>query len=393
MKTITEIDVAGKRVLVRVDFNVPLDDRQQVRDDMRIRTALPTLKYILEHQGRLIVASHLGRPKGKIVPALSLRPAAKRLEELLGVQVSLAADCVGSVVENLISGMKDGDLVMLENLRFHPEEEKDETGFAKRLASLCDVYVNEAFGVSHRANASVSAVTKFVPVCAAGILLHTEITYARQALEDPKRPFAAIVGGAKVSDKIKVIENILRRVDKLIIGGAMANTFLKGMGINTGKSLLEEEMVPVAEKIIRMATEKGIKLYLPVDVVAADRTDDPAVMKMVPVQEIPASWMALDIGPATVSLYSEALYDARTILWNGPMGMFEMDAFSRGTMGMAHSLAGAHALTIVGGGETAEAVRKSGVAHRMTYISTGGGAFLSLLEGDLLPGVAALESA
>lgn len=392
MKTISEIDVEEKRVLVRVDFNVPLDDRKQVRDDMRIRTALPTLSYILKRHGKLIIASHLGRPKGKVVPGMSLRPAAERLEKLLGTRVRLASDCIGSGVEDLVSQMKAGEVVMLENLRFHPEEEKDEIGFAKNLARLCDVYVNEAFGVSHRENASVSAITKFVPVSVAGMLLHKEVTYARQVLEAPKRPFTAIIGGAKVSDKIKTIENILSKVDKLIIGGAMANTFLKGMGFDTGKSLLEEEMVTVAKSMIQRASEMGVKLYLPVDVVAADRMDDQAIVKMVPVQEIPVQWRALDIGPATLTLYSEALYDARTILWNGPMGMFEVDAFSRGTMGMAHSLANTHALTIVGGGETGEAVQKSGVADRITYISTGGGAFLSFLEGDVLPGVAALES-
>jgi phosphoglycerate kinase len=392
VKTISEIDVEEKRVLVRVDFNVPLDDRKQVRDDMRIRTALPTLSYILKRHGKLIIASHLGRPKGKVVPGMSLRPAAERLEKLLGTRVRLASDCIGSGVEDLVSQMKAGEVVMLENLRFHPEEEKDEIGFAKNLARLCDVYVNEAFGVSHRENASVSAITKFVPVSVAGMLLHKEVTYARQVLEAPKRPFTAIIGGAKVSDKIKTIENILSKVDKLIIGGAMANTFLKGMGFDTGKSLLEEEMVTVAKSMIQRASEMGVKLYLPVDVVAADRMDDQAIVKMVPVQEIPVQWRALDIGPATLTLYSEALYDARTILWNGPMGMFEVDAFSRGTMGMAHSLANTHALTIVGGGETGEAVQKSGVADRITYISTGGGAFLSFLEGDVLPGVAALES-
>ncbi|OGP63304.1 MAG: phosphoglycerate kinase [Deltaproteobacteria bacterium RBG_13_49_15] len=392
MKYLNEIDIAGKRVLVRVDFNVPLDEKQQVRDDMRIKTALPTLTYILAKGAKLIVASHLGRPKGKTVSSMSLRPVADHLSRLIGKTVRLAPDCIGTDVLDLVSRMQYSDLILLENLRFHPEEEKNEDGFAKDLAALCDVYVNDAFGVSHRANASISAITKFAPVSAAGFLMQKEITYVSQALNHPQRPFVAIVGGAKVSGKLPAIENILKRVDKLIVGGAMANTFLKSLGLDMGQSLVEDEMIGVAVSVMKQAADKGVKFYMPVDVVAAERVDAEACVRMVPVQEIPPNWTALDIGPATLSLYSEALYDAKTVIWNGPMGMFEMSPFSRGTMGMVQAVASSHALTIVGGGETGEAVQKSGISDRITYISTGGGAFLSLLEGKVLPGVAALES-
>lgn len=392
MKYLNEIDIAGKRVLVRVDFNVPLDEKRQVRDDLRIRTALPTLTYILAKGAKLIVASHLGRPKGKTAPSMSMRPVADHLGRLIGKDVRLAPDCIGTDVLDLVSRMKNGDLLLLENLRFHAEEEKNEDGFAKKLAALCDVYVNDAFGVSHRANASVSAIARFAPVSVAGFLMQKEITYVSQALNRPQRPFVAIVGGAKVSGKLSAVENILKRVDKLIVGGAMANTFLKSIGLDMGKSLVEDEMIGVAGSVMKQAVDKGVKFYTPVDVVAAERVDAGACVRMVPVQEIPSNWTALDIGPATLSLYSEAIYDAKTIIWNGPMGMFEMDPFSRGTMGIAHSVASSHALTIVGGGETGEAVQNSGVSDRITYISTGGGAFLSLLEGNVLPGVAALES-
>ncbi|MBI9082543.1 MAG: phosphoglycerate kinase [Desulfobacterales bacterium] len=393
MKSIKDIDIAEKRVLFRVDFNVPLDGHQNITDDTRIRSVIPTLKYALDHRAKVIVASHLGRPKGQVVPEMSLAPVAKRLGRLLEKDVRMAPDCKGPSVAALIDQMTPGDVVLLENLRFHPEEEKDDDLFAKDLAGLCDVFINDAFAVSHRENASVSAITRHAKQSGAGFLLQTELEYFRRAMADPQRPLVAIVGGAKVSSKLGALENMLRRVDKLIIGGAMANTFLKAAGFDMGKSKVEEDLVPNAQAIMTQARERGIRLYLPVDVVVADRFDAKAEVKIVPIQEIPVAWMALDIGPATTLLYAEALYDAKTIIWNGPMGVFEIDAFSRGTMAMVHSVAASHALTIVGGGDTDVAVHKAGESERISYISTGGGAFLALMEGKNLPAVAALEAA
>lgn len=393
MKTIKDMDIAEKRVLFRVDFNVPLDSHQNITDDTRIRSVIPTLKYALDHRAKVIVASHLGRPKGKVVSEMSLVPVAKRLGRLLETAVRMAPDCKGPSVAALIDQMTPGDVVLLENLRFHPEEEKNDDRFAKDLADLCDVYINDAFAVSHRENASVSAITRHVPQSAAGFLLQTELEYFRRAMADPQRPLVAIVGGAKVSSKLGALENMLRLVDKLIIGGAMANTFLKAAGLDMGMSKVEDDLVSSARAIMAQAHERGIRLYLPVDAVVADRFDAKAEVKIVPIQEIPAAWMALDIGPATTLLYAEALYDAKTIIWNGPMGVFEIDAFSRGTMAMVHSVAASHAMTIVGGGDTDVAVHKAGESERISYISTGGGAFLALMEGKRLPAVAALEAA
>ena len=392
MKTIKDMDLSGKRVFFRVDFNVPLDEHQNITDDSRIRAVLPTLEYALDHNAKLIIASHMGRPKGKVVPVLSLSPVAKRLGRLLKKEVIIAKDCIGSEIKALVNKMKRGDVVLLENLRFHPEEQKNDDAFAKALAELCDVYINDAFAVSHRTNASVVAITKFMPVSGAGFLLQKELNYFKKAMADPQRPVVAIVGGAKVSSKIGALENMLRYVDKLIIGGAMANTFLKSIGHDLGKSKVEIDLIEVAASVLRKAAESGIKLYLPVDAVVASHFDARAETKIVPMQEIPQNWMALDIGPATSLLYSQVLYDAKTIIWNGPMGVFEMDAFSRGTFAMAHSVANSYALSIVGGGDTDVAVYKSGETDRITYISTGGGAFLSLLEGKILPAVAALNS-
>ena len=393
MKTIKDIDILGKRVLFRVDFNVPLDEQQNITDDSRIRAVLPTLEYALDHNARLIISSHMGRPKGKVVPELSLTPVAKRLGRLLKEEVVMAKDCVGSEVKELVNKMKTGNVVLLENLRFHPEEQKNDDTFAKALAELCDVYINDAFAVSHRTNASVVAITKFAPLAGAGFLLQSELNYFEKAMAAPQRPLVAIVGGGKVSSKIGTLENMLHHVDKLIIGGAMANTFLKSCGHDVGKSKVEMDLIEVAASVMRKAAEKGIKFYLPVDAVVASHFDARAEIKIVPIQEIPQDWMALDIGPATSLLYSQVLYDAKTIIWNGPMGVFEMDAFSRGTFAMAHSVANSYALSIVGGGDTDVAIHKSGETDRITYISTGGGAFLSLLEGKTLPAVAALDAA
>ena len=393
MKTIKEIDISEKRVLFRVDFNVPLDAHQNITDDTRIRSVLPTLRYALDHRARLVVASHLGRPKGQTVPSMSLAPVAKRLGRLLEKDVHMAEDCIGPRVQAQIDAMDPGDVLLLENLRFHAEEEKDDDEFGKALARLCDVYINDAFAVSHRKNASVSAVTRYAECVGAGFLLQTELEYFRRAMADPRRPLVAIVGGAKVSSKLGALENMLRHVDKLLIGGAMANTFLKAAGLAIGKSKVEEELVPTARDIMAHAAERGIRLYLPVDAVVADRLDAEAQIKIVPAQEIPDDWMAMDIGPATSRLYDEVLYDAKTIIWNGPMGVFEADAFSRGTMALVRSVAGSYALTIVGGGDTDVAVHKAGESERISYISTGGGAFLALMEGKTLPAVAALEAA
>jgi phosphoglycerate kinase len=392
MKTIKDINISGKRVLFRVDVNVPLDEHQNITDDSRIRAVLPTLEYALDHNAKLIIASHMGRPEG-VVPALSLTPVAKRLGRLLKEEVVMAKDCVGSEVKELVNKMKTGKVVLLENLRFHPEEQKNDDTFAKALAELCDVYINDAFAVSHRINASVVAITKFAPLAGAGFLLQRELNYFEKAMADPHRPLVAIVGGEKVSSKIGALENMLHHVDKLVVGGAMANTFLKSCGYDVGKSKVEMDLIEVAASVMRKAAEKGIKFYLPVDAVVASHFDEKAEIKIVPIQEIPQDWMALDIGPATSLLYSQVLYDSKTIIWNGPMGVFEMDAFSRGTFAMAHSVANSYALSIVGGGDTDVAIHMSGETDRITYISTGGGAFLSLLEGKTLPAVDALHVA
>jgi len=391
MKSIKDISISGKRVLVRVDFNVPLDERQNITDDGRIRGVLPTLKHAMDNNAAVIIASHLGRPKGKAVPEFSLSPVAERLGPFLETPVTMAPDCIGPEVETLVSKMKEGDVVLLENLRYHSGEQENDAVFAKALAKLCDVYVNDAFAVSHRVNASVVAVTEHVPVCAAGFLLQKELDFFEKAMAEPLRPLVAIVGGAKVASKLGALKNMLRQVDKIIIGGAMANTFLKHAGYDVGKSKVEEDQVETAGSVIAEAVERKIRLYLPVDVVAASRVDEKAETKIVPIQEIPSEWMALDIGPATTLLYSEAIADAKTIIWNGPMGVFEMDAFSRGTTAMVESVAGSDALTIVGGGDTDVAIHKAGESDRITYISTGGGAFLALMEGKTLPAVAALE--
>lgn len=391
MKSVREMDVTEKKVLVRVDFNVPLDEQRNITDDTRIQAVLPTLKYVLEHNGALILMSHMGRPKGAPAAKYSLAPVAARLGQLLEKEVVMAPDCIGPEVKQMVDSLSFGQVLLLENLRFHPEEEKNGDEFARELGKLCDIYINDAFAVSHRKHASVDAITKFAPQCGAGFLLADELKYFQQAMENPRRPLAAVVGGAKVSSKLGALKNMIARVDKFIIGGAMANTFLKHRGLELGKSLVEADLVAEAGEIMKQANEKGVRFYLPVDAVVADRPESDATVKIVPVQEIPKDWMVLDIGPATSLLFSQVLYDAKTIVWNGPMGLFEMDAYSRGTMAMVNSVVNAHALTIVGGGDTVVAVEASGLSDRISYISTGGGAFLHLMEGKILPGVAALE--
>lgn len=391
MRSIKNTTISGKKLLIRVDFNVPMDEDQNIVDDTRIRAVLPTLKYALDHNAVLIIASHLGRPKGKVVPEFSLAPVARRLARRLDKNVIMATDCIGPDVETIVSKMNTGDILLLENLRFHPEEQKNDDEFAKKLAKLCDVYVNDAFAVSHRFNASVVAITKYAPLSVAGFLLQKELDYFKKAMADPKRPLVAIIGGLKVSSKLGALENMLKHVDKIIVGGAMANTFLKSTGCSIGKSKVEEKLVDVAGSIIKKAAKNGIKFYLPVDAKVASQFDAKADVKVVPVQEIPSEWMALDIGPATSLLYSEVLQDAKTIIWNGPMGVFEMDAFSRGTINMANNVAESYAMTIVGGGDTDVVLHRTGISDMITYISTGGGAFLTLLEGKSLPAVVALN--
>ena len=392
MKSIREIDITNKTVFIRVDFNVPMDEQQNITNDTRIQAVLPTLRYALDNQAKLIIASHMGRPKGKKLPELSLKPIAKRLGRLLEKDVKMANDCIGPDVKSLISAMKAGDVVLLENLRFHREEQKNNDKFAKELASLCNVYVNDAFAVSHRVNASVVAITKYAPVSVAGFLLQKEIGYFSKIMADPQHPVVAIIGGVKVSDKLMALDNMLNHVDKFIIGGAMANTFLKSKGYDVGKSKIEENLVEAARSIMKNAAKRKIKFYLPIDAVVARRFDPKAQTKLVPIQEIPENWMALDIGPATSLLFSEVLYNAKTVIWNGPMGVFEIDSFSRGTIAMVHSVANCYALTIVGGGDTDVAIHKEKADDRITYISTGGGAFLTMLEGKTLPAVTALEN-
>lgn len=391
MKTIRELELQGKRVLIRVDYNVPLDESGNITDDSRIRMSLPTVRHAVKQNARVILCSHRGRPKGKRVEEYSLAPAAKALSAMLEKPVPLAPDCIGPEVEAAVHRMRDGDVVLLENLRFHAGEEKNDPEFARALASLAEVYVNDAFAVSHRAHASVEGVTRFFSEKAAGLLLQKEMEYFHRSMAEPVRPLAAIIGGAKVSSKLGALEHMLDKVDRLLIGGAMANTFLKSRGLDVGASRVEDELLDAARQIFDRAAEKGVTVHLPVDVIAADRFAADAVCKQVTVQDIPPGWMALDIGPATVLLFSEALADARTIVWNGPMGAFEMDAFARGTMALAHAVASAHALSITGGGDSNAAIRKSGEADNISYMSTGGGAFLELMEGRTLPGVAALE--
>ncbi len=391
IKYIDEISLKGQRVLMRTDFNIPLDDSGNITDDNRIRAALPSIRHAMEDGARLILCSHLGRPKGQRVEKFSLRPVAKRLGELIGREVSLAPDCIGDEVENQVNSMSDGEVLLLENLRYHQGETKNDPGFAGALAKIADIYINDAFAVSHRTHASVTGVPGLVKECAAGLLIKQELLYFKKAMEKPARSLVAILGGAKISGKLEAVKNILNRVDKLIVGGAIANTFLTAQGIDIGKSLTEKELVDTARALIDQAKDKGIKFYLPVDCVIAQDLGTNAETRIVPTQEIPDDWMALDIGPATSDLFSEALYNAKTIVWNGPMGAFEFDPFSRGTMALAHAVGSSQALSIVGGGDTDLAIHRAGEVENISYMSTGGGAFLKLLEGKKLPGITALE--
>jgi len=389
-QTIDDVVLRDKRVIIRADFNVPLDDSHQITDDTRIRSTLPTINRAVDDGAKVILCSHLGRPNGTFDPKYSLAPVAKRLGRLMGKDILFAPDCIGPAVEGLVAKMKPGDVLLLENLRFHMGEEENDDIFSKALAALGDVYINDAFGAAHRTHASIVGITKFIPASAAGFLLKKEIEYLEGAVENPVRPFVAILGGAKVSGKIGVIENLGKRVDKVIIGGGMAFTFLKAKGTEIGNSLVENGMLDFAKGIEEHALSRGVKFYLPVDCVVAASHEPGAESKIVPVQEIPKGWYALDIGPASVKLFNEAVQNAKTILWNGPMGVFEIDAYARGTFAMAHAVADAYALTIVGGGETAEAVHRAGESENMSFISTGGGAALELLEGKQLPGLTAL---
>lgn len=389
-KTIKDVDLKSKRVLMRVDFNVPLDDKLNITDDIRIRAALPTIKYAIDNGAKVILMSHLGRPDGKVVDSMRLTPVAKSLEKLLGKKVTKTDDCIGDAVKNTVNAMKPGDVVLLENLRFHAEEEKNDPAFAKELASLGDVFVNDAFGTAHRAHASTEGVTKYLP-SVAGFLLEKEIQYLGSAVDNPTRPFVAILGGAKVKDKIKVIDNLLNKVDALLIGGGMAYTFLKAKGKTIGSSKLDKDGFETAKAALDKAAKKNIPILLPIDNIIADKFDANADSKLVG-EDIPDGWMGLDIGPKTVKSFEDKLKDAKTVIWNGPLGVFEMDKFSKGTSDIAKFLAGLKGCsTIIGGGDTAAAMKKFKLEKKMTHISTGGGASLEYLEGTGLPGIDALQ--
>ena len=391
--SIDKVDLKNKRVLVRVDFNVPLDEQLNVTNDIRIVESLPTIKKTINSGGKAILMSHLGRPKGERKKEFSLKPAAERLTKLLGKEVKLAPDCIGAETEKLVGDMKPGDVVLLENLRFHKQEEKNNPEFAKQLANLGDVYVNDAFGSAHRAHASTEGVTKYIKTCAAGYLMQKELDYLGSALANPKRPYCAILGGAKISGKIDVINNLLDKVDILIVGGGMAFTFFKAQGKEIGKSLLEEEKLDLAKELLEKVKSSKLKFLLPVDVVVADefKNDSPAIT--VDVDKIPADKMGLDIGPKSIKLFSDELMKSKTIIWNGPMGVFEMDNFAKGTFAIAETLAmvtEGGAITVIGGGDSAAAIADAGLEKKVSHVSTGGGASLEFLEGKILPGVAAL---
>ena len=389
---ITDLNLKGKKVFVRVDYNVPLDEQGNITDDARIRATLPTINYLLDEGAKVILASHLGRPNGKVIPELSLKPVARRLHRLLNKEVKLASNCIGPDVKKQVDNMQPEDVLLLENLRFHREEQENDPKFAKELASLCDVFVQDAFGNCHRTHASMVGINGNVPQAAEGFLIKKELDYFEKAVNNPSRPLVAIIGGAKVADKIKIIENLSKKVDKLIIGGAMAFPFLKALGYGAGKSIIEKNIIEKISSITKLARERSVKVYLPVDFVIAEKFDGRAETKVVTFQEIPENWIALDIGPASTKLFSEALQNAKTIIWNGPMGAFEIDAFSRGTYAMVETVVDAHALTIIGGGDTDRAFHKMGESYKVSFISTGGGAFLELLEGKELPGIAALTN-
>ncbi|HIW04999.1 MAG TPA: phosphoglycerate kinase [Firmicutes bacterium] len=391
-KTIKDVNVEGKRVFVRCDFNVPLDAEGNITDDNRIRAALPTIKYLLDHGAKVVLASHLGRPKNGPEEKYSLKPVAKRLNELLGGKVTMANDVIGEDAQAKVAALKNGEAVLLENVRFHKEEEKNDPEFAKKLAAFADIYVNDAFGTAHRAHASTEGISHFVKTSVAGFLIEKELEIMGGALNNPKRPFVAILGGAKVSDKIGVINNLLEKVDKLLIGGAMAYTFIVAKGGKVGKSMLETDKVDLAKELLEKAAAKGVELYLPVDTVIAKEFKADAESKVCQTMEIPDEWEGLDIGPKTAEIFADVIKSAKTVIWNGPMGVFEFPKFAVGTKAVAQALAdNPEATTIIGGGDSAAAIEQLGYADKVTHISTGGGASLEYLEGKVLPGIACLN--
>jgi phosphoglycerate kinase len=390
MRSVRDVSVQGKRVFVRVDYNLPMNDQGRITDDNRIRQTLDLIRYLQEKQAKIILASHLGRPKGGYEKRFSLAPVADHLSGILGKKVMFASDCIGPAVSDQVAAMENGDILMLENLRFHKQEKSNDAGFAGQLAKLCDVYVNEAFAVSHRDQASVTGIVAHVPVAAAGFLLEREMNAYADAFENPERPLVAVIGGAKVSGKLAALENLLNTVDQMIIGGAMANTFLLSQGIDTKASLIEPDLKDTAARILQKAEEKKIDVFLPEDLVVADSFADTAQTKTVTLEGVPDGWLVMDIGPKTAETFNQVIAKAKTIVWNGPMGVFEMQPFMAGTCAVAKGIAGADAFSVVGGGDTGLAVRECGVKDRVSYVSTGGGAFLHLMEGRKLPGVDAL---
>jgi phosphoglycerate kinase len=391
IRCIDEIEIAGKRLFIRVDFNVPLGDDGEVKDDTRIKAALPTIRYAVEKGAKVILASHLGRPKGTVMPELSLAPVARRLSGLLGKEVMMAPDCVGEQVRSLVKKLKEGEILLLENLRFHAEETANDPEFSKQLAGLADIYVNDAFGAAHRAHASTEGITHHLEVVVSGFLMKKEIEYLINALVAPERPFVAILGGAKVSDKIGVVKNLMGKVDTILIGGGMAYTFLRARGYEVGRSLVEDDKVPLAKGILKEAQERKVDLRLPLDVVVAKDFTPDAEHKVVTIKEIPAGWTAMGIGPQTVEAFAAVIQGAKTIVWNGPLGVFEMKAFAAGNEAIAKAVVASRALSIVGGGDSIAALNALGLTDKITHISTGGGATLELLEGKTLPGIAVLD--
>jgi len=390
IRTVDQIELKGRRVFIRVDFNVPLDEKNEITDDTRIVQSLPTIRSVMEAGGKVVVASHLGRPKGKKDPKFSLAPVAERLSELLGKKVALASDSIGEEVQKQISELRKGDALLLENLRFHPEEEENDENFSKALASLCEVYVNDAFGAAHRAHSSTEGMTRYVKTVAAGFLMMKEVESLEKALVNAQKPYVAILGGAKISDKIAVIQNLLNKVTTLLVGGGMAYTFLKAKGFGIGRSLVENDQLEFSLNLLGRAEGK-VKFLLPCDHIAAERIDVQAKRQIVKNENVPSDWVCLDIGPETISVFSEEIRSAKTIVWNGPMGVFEMEPFSQGTFAIAKAIADSSAFSIVGGGDSVAAVKQAGVAERIGHISTGGGASLEFLEGKKLPGIEALR--
>lgn len=388
--SIADLNLKGKRVLIRVDFNVPLNDKQEVTDDTRIRAALPTIRHAMGQGAKVLLVSHLGRPKGKVVPGMNLAPVAAQLSQLLGQPVTMASDCIGDTVKAAVAALQPGQVLMLENCRFHAGDEKNDEAMSRALAELCDVFVNDAFGSAHRAHASTVGVTKFVPVSACGLLMAKELDYLGRAVTNPARPFVAVLGGAKVSDKIGVLKNLVTKVDALLVGGGMAYTFLKAQGMEVGASLLERDKQDVAKEILNEARAKGVTFLLPMDHIIAEKAEATAVTRMADSTAIPTGWMGLDIGPKAREAFAKLIQGAKTVVWNGPMGVFELAPFREGTFAVARAIASSGATSIVGGGDSVAAVTQAGVADKMTHISTGGGASLEFLEGIELPGVAVL---